>query len=41
LIPVVDNDRLIGSVTLQNVMHSMGLIAESRRLRRTNNLPSA
>jgi CBS domain-containing protein len=36
LIPVVDNDRLIGIVTLQNVMHSMGLIAESRRLRRTN-----
>jgi Zn-dependent protease len=36
LIPVVDNDRLIGIVTLQNVMHSMGLIAESRRLRRAN-----
>jgi len=34
LIPVVDNDRLIGIVTLQNVMHSMGLIAESRRLGR-------
>ena len=38
LIPVVDNDRLIGIVTLQNVMHSMGLIAESRRLRRTNEI---
>jgi Zn-dependent protease len=36
LIPVVDNDRLIGIVTLQNVMHSMGLIAESRRLRRSS-----
>jgi Zn-dependent protease/CBS domain-containing protein len=36
LIPVVDNDRLIGIVTLQNVMHSMGLIAETRRLRRAN-----
>lgn len=35
LIPVVDNERLIGIVTLQNVMHSMGLIAESRRLQRT------
>lgn len=34
LIPVVDNERLIGIVTLQNVMHSMGLIAETRRLRR-------
>jgi Zn-dependent protease/CBS domain-containing protein len=41
LIPVVDNDRLIGIVTLQNVMHSMGLIAESRRLRRANNPPTA
>ena len=41
LIPVVDNDRLIGIVTLQNVMHSMGLIAESRRLRRYNEPPSA
>lgn len=41
LIPVVDNDRLIGIVTLQNVMHSMGLIAESRRWRRNNEPPSA
>lgn len=40
LIPVVDNDRLIGIVTLQNVMHSMGLIAESRRLRRANEPPT-
>lgn len=33
LLPVVDNDRLIGIVTLQNLMHSMGLVAESRRSR--------
>lgn len=31
LIPVVDNERLIGIVTLQNLMHSMGLLAERRR----------
>jgi CBS domain-containing protein len=34
LIPVVDQDRLVGIVTLQNLMHSMGLLAESRRLRK-------
>lgn len=34
LIPVVDHERLVGIVTLQNLMHSMGLLAESRRLRR-------
>jgi CBS domain-containing protein len=33
LIPVVDDNRLVGIVTLQNVMHSMGLITESRRYR--------
>ncbi|SRR6266481_4212465 len=33
LIPVVDQERLVGIVTLQNLMHSMGLLAESRRLR--------
>lgn len=32
LIPVIDEDRLVGIVTLQNLMHSMGLLAESRRL---------
>ena len=32
LIPVVDEERLVGIVTLQNLMHSMGLLAESRRL---------
>lgn len=34
LIPVVDQDHMVGIVTLQNLMHSMGLLAESRRLRR-------
>src|SRR5215472_16431780 len=34
LIPVVDQERLVGIVTLQNLMHSMGLLAETRRLRR-------
>jgi len=34
LIPVVDEERLVGIVTLQHLMHSMGLLAESRRLRR-------
>lgn len=32
LIPVVDQERLVGIVTLQHLMHSMGLLAESRRL---------
>jgi Zn-dependent protease/CBS domain-containing protein len=34
MIPVVNNERLIGIVTMQNLMHSMALLAESRRLRR-------
>ena len=34
MIPVVDNQRLIGIVTMQNLMHSMALLAEGRRLRR-------
>ena len=34
LIPVVDEERLVGIVTLQHLMHSMGLLAESRRLKR-------
>jgi CBS-domain-containing membrane protein len=29
----VDGERLVGIVTLQNLMHSMGLLAETRRLR--------
>jgi len=35
LIPVVDSGRLVGIVTLQNLMHSMALLAETRKLRRT------
>jgi Zn-dependent protease len=34
IIPVVDEQDLIGIVTLQNLMHSMALLAESRKLRR-------
>jgi CBS domain-containing protein len=34
IIPVVEQERLVGIVTLQNLMHSMGLLAESRRLRK-------
>jgi Zn-dependent protease/CBS domain-containing protein len=34
IIPVVDNQHLVGIVTLQNLMHSMSLLAESRKLRR-------
>lgn len=34
MIPVVDEDRLVGIVTLQNLMHSMGVLAESRKLAR-------
>lgn len=33
LIPVVEEQRLVGIVTLQNLMHSMAMLAESRRLR--------
>jgi Zn-dependent protease/CBS domain-containing protein len=36
LIPVVEDQRLVGIVTLQNLMHSMSLLAESRKLRRDN-----
>jgi CBS domain-containing protein len=31
LIPVVEHERLVGIVTLQNLMHSLGLVAEHRR----------
>lgn len=34
LVPVVDQDRLVGIVTLQNLMHSMSLLAESRKLKK-------
>jgi Zn-dependent protease len=34
IIPVVDEQHLVGIVTLQNLMHSMSMLAESRKLRR-------
>jgi Zn-dependent protease/CBS domain-containing protein len=34
IIPIVDEQQLVGIVTLQNLMHSMSLLAESRKLRR-------
>jgi Zn-dependent protease/CBS domain-containing protein len=34
IIPVVEDERLVGIVTLQNMMHSITLLAESRKLRR-------
>src|SRR5579864_7759280 len=34
IIPVVEDQRLVGIVSLQNLMHSMSLLAESRKLRR-------
>lgn len=34
LIPIVEDQHLVGIVTLQNLMHSMSVLAESRRLRR-------
>ncbi|HUK24997.1 MAG TPA: site-2 protease family protein [Terriglobales bacterium] len=36
LIPVVEDQRLVGIVTLQNLMHAMALLAESRKLRRVS-----
>jgi Zn-dependent protease/CBS domain-containing protein len=36
IIPVVEDQRLVGIVTLQNLMHSMALLAESRKLRKDN-----
>ena len=34
IIPVVDEQRLVGIITLQNLMHAMALLAESRKLRK-------
>jgi Zn-dependent protease/CBS domain-containing protein len=34
IIPIVEDQRLVGIVTLQNLMHSMALLAESRKLQR-------
>jgi CBS domain-containing protein/Zn-dependent protease len=36
LVPVTEGGRIIGIVTLQNLMHSMGMLAEHRRLKREN-----
>ena len=33
ILPVVENQQLVGIVTLQNLMHSMALLAETRKLR--------
>ncbi len=38
IIPVVEDQRLVGIVTLQNLMHSMSLLAESRKLRRNESV---
>lgn len=34
ILPVVENQQLVGIVTLQNLMHSMALLAETRKLRK-------
>ncbi len=34
IVPVVEEERLVGIVTLQNLMHNMALLTEARRLRR-------
>jgi len=34
LVPVAESGRIVGIVTLQNLMHSMGMLAEHRRLKR-------
>ena len=33
-LPVMDEGRLVGIITFQNLMHSMRLLAESRKLKR-------
>jgi Zn-dependent protease len=33
VLPVVDSGRLVGIITLQNLMHSMSLLAETKRLK--------
>ena len=40
IIPIVDEGRLVGIVTFQNLMHSMRLLAESRRLKRAAEVDS-
>jgi CBS domain-containing protein len=34
ILPVVDEERLVGIVTLQNLMHSIGVLAESKKIKR-------
>jgi Zn-dependent protease/CBS domain-containing protein len=34
ILPIVENQQLVGIVTLQNLMHSMALLAETRKLRK-------
>jgi Zn-dependent protease/predicted transcriptional regulator len=34
ILPVVENQQLVGIITLQNLMHSMALLAETRKLRK-------
>ncbi len=38
LIPVVDGGRLVGIVTLQNLMHAMALLAQTKKIRRQQEL---
>lgn len=33
LVPIIEGERIVGIVTLQNLMHSMGLLSEGRRRR--------
>jgi Zn-dependent protease/CBS domain-containing protein len=33
ILPVVEDERLVGIITLQNLMHNMALLAETRKLR--------
>jgi predicted transcriptional regulator len=34
LVPITEGERVVGIVSLQNLMHSMNLLAEQRRLQR-------
>ncbi len=34
LVPVTEGERIVGIVSLQNLMHSMNLLAEHRRVQR-------